>query len=106
MPFGEGRGNFTLWHSNPRSSEVENDSACKLKIVLRLLKEGGAHVVAFQAEREARVPAVIRSAAALDDIGAAALSRNLRPFLGATKNYVQPGFPLLPAKGDLRAGAV
>src|SRR6266480_3427551 len=98
------------WLCSSRSAgpvlEVENDSASQLETVLRLIKEAGAHVVAFQAEREARVPAVIRSAAALDDIGAAALSRNLRPFLSATKNYVQPGFPLFPAQGDLRASAV
>src|SRR6267142_3838529 len=86
--------------------EVENDSARKLEVVLRLLKEAGAHVVAFQAERDARVPAIIRSTAGLDGVGVAALSRDLGLYASAAKNSVQPGFPLFLSPGDLRAPTI
>src|SRR5260370_17014070 len=81
-------------HSAGRALEVENDSARKLEVVLRLLKEPGAHVVALQAKRDARVPAIVRSTAGLDGVGVAALSRDLGLYASAAKNSVQPGFPL------------
>ena len=48
--------------------EVEDDSASDLDIVLRLMEEPGAHVVALRAERNARIPPVVSSAAKLDRV--------------------------------------
>src|SRR6267143_5905099 len=86
--------------------EVENDSARNLEAVLRLAKEAGAHVIAFQAERNAWVPAVISSTTGLDDVRVALLSDNLGLFAGAAKNCVQPGFPMFLPPGDLWTGAI
>src|SRR5258707_11849966 len=89
-----------------RVLEVENDPARELEVVLSLLEESGAHVVAFQPEREARVPAIIRAAASLNGVGVFGLSRDLRLFVSTAKNPVQPGFPLLLPPGNLRARAI
>src|SRR5260370_12783014 len=93
-------------HSAGRALEVENDSARKLEVVLRLLKEPGCQGVALQAKRDARVPAIVRSTAGLDGVGVAALSRDLGLYASAAKNSVQPGFPLFLPPGDLRAPTV
>ncbi len=49
----------------PSVLEVENESTRQLEVVLGLLEEPGAHVVALQPERQARVPAVICAPAGL-----------------------------------------
>src|SRR5260370_532021 len=93
-------------HSAGRALEVENDSARKLEVVLRLLKEPDANVVDVEAKRDARVQAIVRSTAGLDGVGVAALSRDLGLYASAAKNSVQPGFPLFLPPGDLRAPTV
>src|SRR5258706_16463012 len=85
---------------------MEYNSARELEVVLRLAEKSGAHVVAFQAERDARVPTIVRPSTSFDDVGVAALSRHLRLFVGTPKNSVQPWFPLSLPPGDLRSGAV
>ncbi len=68
--------------------EVYDRSAGKLHVILRLMEEAGAHVIAFRAEGEVRIPAVIRSAAELHGIRVAAAKRRLRTFVRATKDCV------------------
>src|SRR5260370_221443 len=81
--------------------EEENDSTRKLEVVLRLFEEAGEHVVAFQANGDGRVPAVVRSTASFDGIRVAAESCDLRLFVGAPKNSVQPLLPLVPPPDKL-----
>src|SRR5258708_35295143 len=111
------RAKCLLRHSSTRSRaarspgavlelEVENASAAELEVVLRLTKETGAHVVAFQAEGYTRVPSVIGAATSLYRVGVTAACRGLRLFVCAAENSMQPGFPPFLAPGDLRPGPV
>jgi len=56
-------GEFGGAFSTFSQSEMKDSSAGKLKVVLRLMEEAGANVIAFQTEGKMRVPAVIRPAA-------------------------------------------
>src|SRR5258708_19355489 len=73
---------------------------------MRALKKARGRIVALQAKREARVPAIICSAAGFKLVGVAAACRGLRLFGSAAKDPVQAGFPLFLPPRDLRAGAV
>src|SRR5216684_5306428 len=70
------------------------------------MEKTGANVVRFKPEGNPWIPAVIRSAAGFDGVTAPALSGDLRLFVSAAKNSVQPGFPLFLPPGDLWAGAI
>src|SRR5712664_3037877 len=70
------------------------------------MEKTGANVVRFKPEGNPWIPAVIRPAAGFDGVTAAALSVDLRLFVGAAKNSMQPGFPLFLPPGDLRASAI
>jgi len=74
-----------------RVLEVENDPAASWKLFCPCLKKAVAHVVAFQPEREARVPAIIRAAASLNGVGVFGLSGDLRLFVSAAKNSGSQG---------------
>ena len=85
---------------------MKDGSAGNLEVVLCLMEEARAHIVASQAEGKVRIPAVIRSAASHNRIRIAAASRGLRLFVPTAKNPMQPRFPAFLPPSDLRPGAV
>ena len=86
--------------------EVNDNSARKLKIALRLLEEAGANVISFRPEGHMRVQSIIRTAAELHGKGVATPGNDLRTLPRAANNRVQPRLPSLLAPGDFGAAAV
>src|SRR6184192_4508274 len=87
-------------------SEVNDGSAGKQEMVLRLMKESRANVIAFRTEGKVRVPAIIRPAAGHEGIRVAAANRRLRTLVSAAKNPMQPRLPSPLAPSYLGAPAV
>ena len=71
-----------------------------------MVEKTGANIVPLESERDAGVPAIIRPSTSFDDVRVAALTHDLRLLVSAPENSVQPGLPLFPPPGDLRAGTV
>ena len=67
---------------------MKHGSARNLEVVLRLMEEAGADIVAFQTEGEVWIPPVIRSASCHDRIRIAATESSLWLFVGSSKKPV------------------
>ena len=85
---------------------MDDDSARKLEIALRLREEAGVNVISFSPEGHVGIPAVIRTAAELHGKGVATPRNDLRTLARAAKNRVQPRLPSLLAPSDLGASSV